>query len=79
MTRYESRIFAFGSSFRSRPRSSTPNSTEAFGAPPLNGDANTCIDISLQPFDGSTQHAESSVVRGSLPAAALGGGTASPH
>ena len=31
------------------------------------------IDISLQPFDGSTQHSKTSVVRGSLPAAALGG------
>jgi hypothetical protein len=30
------------------------------------------IDISLQPFDGSTQHSKTSVVRGSLPAAALG-------
>ena len=28
------------------------------------------IDISLQPFDGSTQHSKASVVRGSLPAAA---------
>jgi anti-sigma factor RsiW len=36
------------------------------------------IDISLQPFDGSTQHSKTSVVRGSLPAAALGG-TTSPH
>jgi hypothetical protein len=34
------------------------------------------IDISLQPFDGSTQHSKTSVVRGSLPAAALGGTTA---
>jgi hypothetical protein len=33
------------------------------------------IDISLQPFDGSTQHSKTSVVRGSLPAAALGGST----
>jgi hypothetical protein len=31
------------------------------------------IDISLQPFDGNTQHSKTSVVRGSLPAAALGG------
>ena len=31
------------------------------------------IDISLQPFNGSTQHSKASVVRGSLPAAALGG------
>jgi hypothetical protein len=31
------------------------------------------IDISLQPFDGSTQHSKTSVVRGSLPATALGG------
>jgi hypothetical protein len=31
------------------------------------------IDISLQPFNGSTQHAKTSVVRGSLPATALGG------
>jgi hypothetical protein len=30
------------------------------------------IDISLQPFNGSTQHSRTSVVRGSLPAAALG-------
>jgi len=30
------------------------------------------VDISLQPFDGSTQHSKASVVRGSLPAAALG-------
>ena len=29
------------------------------------------IDISLQPFNGSTQHSRASVVRGSLPAAAL--------
>ena len=36
------------------------------------------LDISLQPFDGSTQHSKTSVVRGSLPAAALGG-TTSPH
>jgi hypothetical protein len=31
------------------------------------------IDISLQPFNGSTQHSKASVVRGSLPATALGG------
>jgi Anti-sigma-K factor rskA len=31
------------------------------------------IDISLQPFNGNTQHSKASVVRGSLPAAALGG------
>ena len=31
------------------------------------------IDISLQPYNGSTQHSKASVVRGSLPAAALGG------
>ena len=36
------------------------------------------IDISLQPFNGSTQHSGTSVVRGSWPAAALGG-TAPPH
>jgi hypothetical protein len=30
------------------------------------------IDISLQPFNGSTVHTKSSVVRGSLPAVALG-------
>jgi len=35
------------------------------------------IDISLQPFDGSTQHSKASVVRGSLPAAALGAGATS--
>lgn len=29
------------------------------------------IDVSLQAFDGSTQHSKTSVVRGSLPAAAL--------
>ena len=29
------------------------------------------IDISLQPFNGSTEHSKASVVRGSLPAAAL--------
>ena len=34
------------------------------------------IDISLQPFNGSTQHSKTSVVRGSLPVAALG--TVSP-
>jgi anti-sigma factor RsiW len=33
------------------------------------------IDISLQPFNGSTQHSKASVVRGSLPTAALGGNT----
>jgi anti-sigma-K factor RskA len=31
------------------------------------------IDISLQPFNGNTQHSKTSVVRGSLPATALGG------
>ena len=31
------------------------------------------IDISLQPFDGNAQRSKTSVVRGSLPAAALGG------
>ncbi len=30
------------------------------------------IDVSLQPFDGSTLHSKTSVVRGSLPAVALG-------
>ncbi|MGD0241735.1 MAG: anti-sigma factor [Streptosporangiaceae bacterium] len=35
------------------------------------------IDISLQPFDGDTQHSKTSVVRGSLPATALGPSTAS--
>jgi Anti-sigma-K factor rskA len=30
------------------------------------------IDVSLQPFDGSTVHSKTSVVRGSLPAAAIG-------
>jgi hypothetical protein len=30
------------------------------------------IDISLQPFDGSTQHSKASVVRGVLPPAAIG-------
>jgi Anti-sigma-K factor rskA len=30
------------------------------------------IDVSLQPFNGSTQHSSTSVVRGSLPAAARG-------
>jgi Anti-sigma-K factor rskA len=34
------------------------------------------IDISLQPFDGSTLHVKTSVVRGSLPAVALGDGAA---
>ena len=29
------------------------------------------IDVSLQPFNGSTQHSKISVVRGSLPTAAL--------
>jgi hypothetical protein len=32
------------------------------------------IDVSLQPFNGSTLHSKSSVVRGSLPAVALGAG-----
>ncbi len=35
------------------------------------------IDISLQPFDGSTLHVKTSVVRGSLPAVALGQESAS--
>jgi len=30
------------------------------------------IDISLQPFNGSTLHVKTSVVRGSLPPVALG-------
>ncbi len=33
------------------------------------------IDVSLQPFNGSTLHSKTSVVRGSLPALALGGGS----
>jgi Anti-sigma-K factor rskA, C-terminal len=33
------------------------------------------IDISLQPFNGSTQHSKTSVVRGSLPVAGLGAGS----
>jgi len=33
------------------------------------------IDISLQPFNGSPQHSKASVVRGSLPATALGAAT----
>ncbi len=32
----------------------------------------TRIDISLQAFNGSTQHSKTSVVRGTLPTAALG-------
>ncbi len=32
------------------------------------------IDVSLQPFDGSTVHSKTSVVRGSLPARAIGAG-----
>ncbi len=32
------------------------------------------IDVSLQPFNGSTLHSKTSVVRGSLPAVALGAG-----
>jgi hypothetical protein len=35
------------------------------------------IDVSLQPFDGSTQHSKTSVVRGSLSASALDGGATS--
>jgi len=35
------------------------------------------IDISLQPFNGSTLHSKTSVVRGSLPAAALGAASVS--
>jgi Anti-sigma-K factor rskA len=34
------------------------------------------IDISLQPFNGSTVHVKTSVARGSLPAIALGGASA---
>jgi anti-sigma-K factor RskA len=37
------------------------------------------IDVSLQPFDGSTQHSKTSVVRGSLSASALDGGATSSH
>ena len=33
------------------------------------------IDVSLQPFNGSTLHSKTSVVRGSLPAVALGAGS----
>jgi len=35
------------------------------------------IDVSLQPFNGSTLHSKSSVVRGSLPAVAFGAGDGS--
>ena len=37
------------------------------------------IDISLQPFTGSTPLSKASVVHGSLPAVALGGSAASPR
>ena len=47
---YDSSSFVFGLSCRSRPRISTPNSTDAFGAVPLNGAANTCI---VRPLTGS--------------------------
>ena len=36
------------------------------------------IDVSLQPFNGITLHAKTSVVRGSLPAIALGAPTGTP-
>jgi len=34
------------------------------------------IDVSLQPFNGSTLHSKASVVRGSLPSVAFGSGGA---
>ena len=37
------------------------------------------IDVSLQSFNGSTQHSKTSVVRGSLSASALDGGATSSH
>jgi hypothetical protein len=53
--------------------------TGTFAVPPGTDLRNySRIDISLQPFNGSTRHSETSVVRGSWPAAALGG-TVSPH
>ncbi|HEY1324075.1 MAG TPA: anti-sigma factor [Streptosporangiaceae bacterium] len=53
--------------------------TGAFVVPPGTDLRNySRVDISLQPFNGSTQHSDTSVVRGSWPAAALGG-TVPPH
>jgi Anti-sigma-K factor rskA len=47
--------------------------TGAFVIPPGTDLRNySRIDISLQPFNGSTAHSKTSVVRGSLPVAALG-------
>jgi Anti-sigma-K factor rskA len=46
--------------------------TGTFAIPPgTDLDNYSRIDISLQPFNGSTEHSKASVVRGSLPAAAL--------
>ena len=66
IARYDSRILEFASTFMSRPRSSTPNSTDAFGATPLNGAANTCI---VRPLTGSglSSASRSSGVDGLLP------------
>ncbi len=58
----------------------TAGHTGAFAVPPGTDLRDySRIDVSLQPFNGSTQHSKTSVVRGSLPAAALsvGGGAAS--
>ncbi len=57
----------------SRPRSSTPNRTDAFGATPLNGAANTCI---VKPLTGSglSSASRSSGVDGLLPVV-FGGST----
>ena len=52
--------------------------TGTFSVPPGTDLRNySRIDISLQPFNGSTLHSKTSVVRGSLPAAALGSVSAS--
>jgi Anti-sigma-K factor rskA len=49
------------------------NHTGTFTIPPGTDLRNySRIDVSLQPFNGITVHAKTSVVRGSLPAAALG-------
>src|SRR5882762_8442000 len=47
---YERSTLLFGARRRSRPRNSMPSSTDAFGALPLKGTANTCI---VRPLTGN--------------------------
>src|SRR5713226_8248865 len=66
---YETSTLLFGTTRRSRPRISMPSNTEALGAAPLNGAANTWIVI---PLIGSGLSKASRISTGVFDAALVG-------